>query len=231
MRLATLNIRHGGGSRTSSILHFLAGLVSDVLVLTEFRSGSIGEYLQRGLHAQGYAFQSHSAVAPRQNSVLLASRREMTVLQAAAGPPARERYLTLARVGELTVVGAYFPQGEAKRPVFDRVRQLVARIEPLGLLLGDLNTGLPYLDESGRTFKCIDSFEALLAAGLVDAWRSRNAAAREFSWFSHRGNGFRIDHALCTTELDQRIRRVDYVQSCRLSAITDHAALLVSSDG
>lgn len=231
MRLATLNIRHGGGSRVAAILRFVASLDADVLVLTEYRLGPSGALLQRGLHALGCAFQSHSALAPRQNAVLLASRREMKVHEAAAGPPACEHRLTLVRVGELAVIGAYFPQGEAKRPVFERVGELVAALQPLGLLLGDLNTGLPYLDESGRTFKCIDAFEALFAAGLVDAWRSRNPAEREFSWFSPRGNGFRVDHALCTMQLERRIKSVGHVQSCRLDAVTDHAALLVDTAG
>jgi hypothetical protein len=31
--------------------------------------------------------------------------------------------------------------------------------------------------------------------GFCDLWRRRNPEVREYSWFSTRGNGFRIDHA------------------------------------
>ncbi len=51
-------------------------------------------------------------------------------------------------------------------------------------MIGDFNTGQHHLDEAGATFTSAQQFEELLAQGWVDAWRSRNTDAREFTWLS-----------------------------------------------
>jgi exonuclease III len=231
MRLATLNIRHGGGTRVSVILQFIRKLNADVLVVTEFRTGSTGSAIQAGLATLGYSFNSRSSSEFRQNSVLIASRHAAAIVDLAAGPQGLEHCLSVVRIGELTLCGCYFPQGERKRPVFGRLAHVVAGWKGLGLVLGDMNTGLPYQDEVRQTFKCVDSLKDLLDGNLVDAWRSRHPGKHEFSWFSTHGNGFRIDHALATPEFNKLISRVEYDHLSRESKITDHSALVVTSDG
>lgn len=230
MRIATLNIRHGGGKRVPALLQFLQTLNADLLVLTEFRAGATGDAIQNGLAACGFGFQAPSSMKTGQNAVLIASRIEASTEDQAAGPPSQEHCLSVVRVGDLTVLGCYFPQGERKRPVFNRVLQLTRHLRPLGLVLGDLNTGLPFQDENKRTFKCIDAFQSLLQDNLVDAWRSRHQHDREYSWFSSHGNGFRIDHALATVSFNARVTSVEYDHSSRETRITDHSALVISSD-
>jgi len=51
-------------------------------------------------------------------------------------------------------------------------------------------------------------------------------AGREFSWFSNKGNGFRIDHALCTHAVDQTVNSVCYLQGSITTGLTDHARLV-----
>lgn len=227
MRIATLNLRHGGGQRVQKLIEFIASLDVDAIVLTEFRCGHSGNQIQSELLATGYKHQSSSSVERAKNCVLLASRIRMEVIDRAAGPAGHEHCLAPMAIGEIKIVGAYFPQLQAKRPVFEQALSLLPEMSPLGLLLGDLNTGLPVEDEEGDTFSCVDSFSSLLAAGFVDAWRLRHPAKKEYSWFSRLGNGFRIDHALCTPEFNRRVVSVEYIQSCRIAGITDHAALLL----
>lgn len=230
MRLATLNIRHGGGTRITALLEFVAKLDADMLVITEFRNNVSGAQLRAGLQALRYEHQSASSVRPAENCVLLASRKTMNVLRVSAGPEGHEHRLTLAEVCNVRVLGAYFPQREAKRAVFQQILRSVPDLMSLGVVLGDLNTGKHHLDETGKTFLCADVFSALEEAGLVDAWRLRNPDAAEYSWFSAKGNGFRVDHALCTSDFNRMVRGIDYVHSCRLTKATDHSALLLHCD-
>lgn len=74
------------------------------------------------------------------------------------------------------------------------------------LIIGDFNTGLP-VDGEGTPFECEDSFARLLTMGWHDAWRLKNGSHREFSWYSHakRRNGFRLDHALVSDPLRDRV--------------------------
>ncbi len=228
MRLITMNIRHGGGRRIPRIMRFIASLSPDTVVLTEYRANDKGISMGEGLRAQGYPWQAASSVEAKQNSVYIASKHPFVVAASDATPKFESHRVLHAQFAGFDIVGVYFPQKEAKRPVFNHLRtNLLPRIGAAGVMIGDFNTGKPFEDEAGKTFSCADCFCELLASGLIDSWRKRNARAREFTWFSHVGNGFRVDHALCTQGFDSRIQSIDYLHDCRQRGMTDHSALLV----
>jgi exodeoxyribonuclease III len=231
MRILTLNIRHGGGKRVDRIVGFIRELDPDVLVLTEYRANVNSLPLQTALFEHGYKWQASSSNDPRQNSVFLASRTSFHPEIGHSDLGKHAHRLIVASFEALNLVGVYFPQNEEKRAVFDYLNNRL--LDSLGatMVIGDFNTGRPYLDEVGRTFACIDCFEALeKTSGLVDSWRSRNPDAREFSWYSKSGNGFRIDHVFCTPALDQRIRQIRYAHETRNDSVTDHSAMVVDLD-
>jgi hypothetical protein len=65
----------------------------------------------------------------------------------------------VGRFANLDVVGVYFPNLEAKRPVFERLAIHVApTLGPHGVVIGDFNTGLPFEDDVVNTFSCVDCF-------------------------------------------------------------------------
>lgn len=227
IRLVTLNIQQGGGPRIHAICDFLLGTDADVLVITEFRSGKRGRELLEALAKHGYGQHAGGSAVEGQHGIVIASRIPLDQIDGAAGPLGSEHCLVIARVADFCLIGAYFPQGKAKREVFDCVLGHLRRVGTDVLVMGDLNTGKHFEDEAGKTFACVQSFLALEAAGLVDAWRSRNTEAREYSWFSYKGNGFRIDHALCTASINDRVTKVVYLPDSRVHGITDHAALML----
>ena len=55
MKIVTLNIRHGGGTRVPVILEYLDSQNGDVIVLTEFRENANATASRSGLLAQGLA--------------------------------------------------------------------------------------------------------------------------------------------------------------------------------
>jgi exodeoxyribonuclease-3 len=227
MRLLTLNIRHGSGRRAAHLVEWLARSAADVVLLTEYRENANSNLFKTSLSDIGYDWQASSSIVAGENAVFLASRAPFVVAYNIGGPGFQHRML-LAEFEDFKLLGAYFPQGAAKKPVFDFLISDASRLlGETGMLIGDLNTGKPYLDEVGKTFACVDGFEGLEAVGLVDAWRSRNPAMREFSWFSSSGNGFRIDHVFCTSLLDKRVSGVAYDHGPRESAATDHSALML----
>jgi len=63
-------------------------------------------------------------------------------------------------------------------------------------------------------------------SGLIDSWRWRNPDEREFSWYSHLGNGFRIDHIFCTESMHQTLTKMGYDHLPRTSKETDHSAMV-----
>jgi len=217
VKIAALNIQHGGGARTQAIADYLQTLDADCIVLSEYRLDEKG--LASKLATLGYTHQHTGAQYPKENSVLVASR-----LPFVAGNATQR--IAAVTIQDLNLLGVYFPQGDEKRPVFREIREQVASGSNT-LVIGDFNTGKPFIDESGNTFACVDEFEALEQHGLIDSWRSRNPEGREFTWYSNKGNGFRIDHAFCTKSVNARIDLVEYIHAPREQKVTDHSALIV----
>lgn len=228
MRIVTLNIRHGGGSRVPHIANYLAGLHPDVVVLTEFRGTRPSHALADELVGDGLTHVARAPSEAKQNSVAVLANTPFEARPLDALPEEHQGRVLAARFPQLELFAAYFPQRRSKAAVFELF--LSGRHQPAHdrhLLIGDLNTGRHQLDEAGRTFYCTEQFEALSGAGLIDVWRTRNLEAREYSWFSSRGRGFRIDHAFASPRADRMVTGVFYDHEPRIAGITDHSALIV----
>jgi len=166
----------------------------------------------------GYKNQLAGSTQPYENSVLIASKSIFEVID-------HSRRISSVRFEDFVLFGVYFPQGEERHPIYHQLKKEVKEAGESCLAIGDFNTGLHYLDEAGASFICADSFESLKDDGLVDSWRSRNPTAKEFSWYSSQGNGFRIDHAFCSPLMDQKVSNIRYIHSPRELKITDHRSL------
>lgn len=231
MKIASLNIRHGGSKRVRELLDALAGLDANVILLTEFRENSNAPLMREHLFLQGYCWQASSVIGPSKNGVFLAARIPFTSNSKHAELGKHSHRLISATFHDIELVGAYFPQREEKRIVFDYlITKMLPNLGERTVLLGDFNTGKHLLDEIGQTFHCADRFDALEGAGLTDSWRSRNPHAREFSWESSAKNGFRLDHVFCSTALDQKVCKIGYLHDVRLQKTSDHSAMFVHFD-
>ena len=231
MKIATWNIRHGGGGgeRGGKVAATLLAFEADILVLTEFRVGAAGHALTARLAAAGYHVSAPST-RPGVNTVLCASRAPFD-----HGGPLEDdlpdrRHLWAARTHGLSLVGAYLPAGRSKVAYWDAMLRACARAPRPDLFIGDVNTGTDELDRDprGTVYTAPEYMALITAAGYRDLWRTRHPEAREYTWFSPQaGNGFRLDHAFATPELDARVVGCRYDQAARLSGASDHAAMVI----
>ena len=232
MRVAALNVQHGGGRRAKAIVDALSALHPDVVVLSEFHPTSRGGDLLKRLADVGLTHKE-SGVSPDAsypNTVCIASAFPMSDVRLPfADSPDRHRVLE-ARIEDVLFVGVYFPLG-ARKVTFWRNEFLPyasTRLIEQALLIGDWNSGSHYLDEMGATLYGAAEFEAMSTMGWNDAWRTRNPAGREFTWYSRpANNGFRLDHAFLSPSLMPRLASVQYVHETRRPGVTDHSALVV----
>ena len=94
--------------------------------------------------------------------------------------------------------------------------------------MGDFNCGIPLIDSETKTFYATHLFQQLLSVGWHDTWRERNPDAREFTWVSTRkSNGFRYDHALASSAVNELILDVRYDHAVRQEKVSDHSLLLI----
>ncbi|RUP28107.1 endonuclease/exonuclease/phosphatase family protein [Mycobacterium sp. SMC-16] len=226
--IATLNIRHGGRKSGEAVATRLLGYDADVLVITEFRSNEVGLQLCTRLDASGYA-TSHPDTDPKQNSVLVASRRAI-----ARSWPFSEQlganHLWCAEIDGMAVCAVYMPQRSAKLPYWEALIA-GARRGGIGLLIGDFNTGDNDLDKDpkGTKFIAPEMPGRLVACGYTDMWRSLHPKTREYSWYSRPGgNGFRLDYIFAASELAQQVGSCEFDHAPRISGESDHSGLVAS---
>jgi len=233
--ITTWNILHGGGARRiPAIALHLVGCGADVLVLTEYRT-TVGGQLRAVLADHGWGHQACTEPARGRNGVLIASRAPLQHV-----PPAGDRNDRLVIEAEipdlgLALCGLHIPctNGSTERnSCWKRVLAVAARrVDEPCVLIGDFNTGRHQLDEDGSTFTQTASMGRLSAMGYVDAWRTRNARKREATWISHRGAGFRIDHAFLSAPLAERLEDAWYSHTERESGLSDHSSMTIRLGG
>lgn len=227
MRLVTLNIRHGGGRHTAALATALLRQRADLLVLSEFRNNRHGEALRNKLAASGFTHQATAVGDARLNTLLVAARLPFSVQRqrVLAFDPVR---LMEVRFSGFALLAAHLPNLKAKIPHWKALLRL-ARAEPAArrILAGDFNTGENGADGENFRFTCADEMARLLALGWVDAWRRLHPSKRDYTWYSHRGRGFRLDHVFLSPALAPALRGAALSHRVRLRGLTDHSALRV----
>ncbi len=231
MRIVSLNIRQGGGSRIDRILNSLYMYDSDTIILCEFRHNSNGQKLQTHLNQIGFKyFAAGNTEHPNNNTVSIFSKSRFEL-----GPSADVLGINSHRVIEavfqdFTLVSVYFPIRERKKPVFDYlIDYCIENQNERVAIIGDFNTGKHFLDEPGSDFICEEYIHKIEALGWIDGWRMFHSDKREYTWYSNKGNGFRIDHIFCTQAFTQALQKVDYSHKIREEKLTDHSSLLVET--
>jgi len=222
MKLLALNIRQGGGTRIDPICSYLIAQDCDALVISEFRCNTSGDQLIEALRQAGFSHIHHNNTDSKQNTVMLATKQASTLLKI-DGRSNEWSLIGISWAG-LQLVGTYFPQRKDKAGVFNTLETIASSDL---LAIGDFNTGSNGLDSEGAKFHCADQFVNLANTTLTDLWRTHNGElAKEYSWYSNAGNGFRIDHALAGVRATSRCV-ASYYDHSTMGALTDHSALIV----
>jgi exonuclease III len=209
----------------------LARQNADILVLSEYRGGEAATRLLAALDAIGYRHMTKLAPPPNRNGVLSASRCAFHE-HGPIGNTLPEPYpMVSAEFPSFRLSGVYMPNLLAKIPYWEA---LIAALEPESsghtLAIGDFNTCRPYLDEAGAIDPTAHYMDRIERIGFCDLWRRRRPAGREYSWFSTRGNGFRIDHAFLSSGLAARAGMISYSHEERIAGLSDHSPLILHLD-
>ena len=245
IRIVSWNIRAGGGRRANGILEQLLEWRADIIGLAEFRGTSASQWLAAQLAETGYSFQLSSAnpASPASNALLLASRYPLHALTLPAMPTNAERWL-LARVEAepaITLALMHIPNYTTPTLKYPYLASVLKMLDAWdtgpGLLIGDANCGKHIIDEeipsSAKFRREHDWIIGVEQRGWVDAFRHLQGDQREYTWYSHRNNGFRLDYAFTSPQLTPAIVGmrhawgVDSDNRHRREALSDHAAIIL----
>jgi len=226
MKIATWNIRHGGGKRVKDIVGVIRSYSEvDVFIITEFRNNNNKDAIIKALNEVGFTCIQTTNSESKVNSVLIAAKFDYDVQLFDELGEHKQRVIKL-KTPYISIYGCYFPQKKLKSIIFEFIlKEIKSNPKENILVVGDFNTGKHYLDENGATFYCSEYFDKIEKAGLTDAWRLINGSKKEFSWFSNAGNGFRIDHFFVSNSIKGRVIKCQYDHSLRENKVSDHSLM------
>lgn len=232
IKLLSWNILQGGGKRAMGIAEQLEAIQPDIVTLQEFRNGKSAPVILGALNKLGLEQHHLAQSTAAKNTVMVAARMPFeTHTWADDLDPTLCTHVqfnfTDTSVDTLDIFAGHLPQKRAQVPYFDTLGKLDINEYEAALIIGDLNCGIPFEDSETKSFVNTHMFQSLLRNGWTDSWRSRNVDAREYSWVSARGNGYRYDHCLTTKNADTLITKIDYLHDVREERLSDHSAMLI----
>ena len=259
MRVATWNV-NSIRSHHRRLAEWIDRHRPDVLALQETKctDAIFAELMSESL-PDGYEFAHHGR--DHWNGVAVISRVGIDDVRVGFPghnrPPYDEARLLSAVCGGLDVHSLYAPNGRElgdphylyKLVWLERLRTVTVPDRP-GILLGDFNVAPADIDIYDpvrwrrRTHASPPeraAIEALLDTGLRDVTREHLTDAGVFTWWSYRpgqferNRGLRIDLALCTADVADRVRQVwidvdERADSHPFEKPSDHAPLVVDLD-
>ncbi|MEM7562029.1 MAG: endonuclease/exonuclease/phosphatase family protein [Pseudomonadota bacterium] len=245
IRLISWNLRAGAGRRVIAIQNQLKRWKPDILGFCEFRGTAPSQQLALWLNHQGYCHQISTVNTdfPARNAMLLASRFPLRHIRVAKMPEIPERWALIEvdsprplRIGLMHVPNYTTPH--LKYPYLDALLEMVDKSNfQSTILMGDMNCGKRGLDEEKiqppRFYREHDCLVGLEESGWIDCFRYLHGNRRQYSWYSHRNNGFRLDYAFCSGDLAPELKSVSYrwgrspENQSRRDALSDHAALII----
>ncbi|MEE9332792.1 MAG: endonuclease/exonuclease/phosphatase family protein [Granulosicoccaceae bacterium] len=232
IKLLTWNILQGGGKRAMAIAEQLVAINPSIVTLQEFRNGKSAPIILDALKKIGLEHQHLIQSTAAKNTVMVAAGIPFETFEWADDlDPAlcvRAQFkLPNAHIDTLHIFAGHLPQKRAQVPYLDALGKLNTKDYQAALIIGDLNCGIPFEDSETKSFVNTHMFQNLLRNGWTDSWRTRNLDAREYSWISSRGNGYRYDHCLATEKADKLINKIDYLHGVREEGLSDHSAMLI----
>jgi exodeoxyribonuclease-3 len=237
MKLATFNI-NGIKARIDALPAWLSAAQPDVVCLQEIKSVNEG-FPREIFEAMGYRVETHGQKSF--NGVAILSKLPLEdVTRGLPGDDADEqaRWIEATILGRrpIRVCGLYLPNGNpAPGPKYDyklawmsrmeaRAKALLAQEEPT-VFCGDYNVIPQDADAAKPELWTTDAlalpqsraaYRRLLALGLTDAFRARNAGPGQYTFWDYqagaweRNNGIRIDHLLLSPQA------ADLLQGCQI---------------
>lgn len=226
MKIITWNIKHGGGSRITSIVNTIKNYTDiDCWVISEFRNNKQGLELIENFKKIGFVNTYTYIIEENKNTVLVASKNAYKKCEVHIE---NHSHRVLKLENDIHILYAcYFPQKNEKAFVFDYLISETQTILKNCIITGDINTGKHYIDEEKATFYCANKIVELEKNGTIDAFRYFQPTSKEFSWYSNSGNGFRIDHFWLMNFHENEIKDCSYIHEPRVDKISDHSMMIL----
>ncbi|MBT8220492.1 MAG: hypothetical protein KJP00_11740 [Bacteroidia bacterium] len=220
------NIQQGGGSRTVGIIQSLVDSKAHIIVLSEFRNNRHGKLIRESLQKARFKYQYLTEAPAQKNTVFIASKVEAKPWYFRDYDPNYPDNIIGLDFGAFALYGMYLPH-KKKHALFDLLISEVQEHTP-SILVGDFNSGKNFIDQAKDSFWYTDKLEKLESLDMVDAFRAKQGQIKEYSWYSHRGNGYRYDHTYVHKMLLPMVHDCRYIHEWRENRLSDHSPMVLT---
>lgn len=225
IRILSWNIRQGGGSRVAKIISRIKATDAQIVSLNEYRNNKSGVRLRAELLSLGYRYQVVSNAKSDDNSVIIVSKLPCNGLIFPKSDPNYHHNVVCAQFEAFDFYGVYLPH-KKKHVLFDFIQDRIAS-EKASIVAGDYNSGINGVDQVGKSFWYEDEIKAFNKIEYIDAFRLKNGDVKEYSWYSHQGNGYRYDHTYIHEDLSPITSACYYDHEVRQDNISDHSMMIL----
>ena len=256
-RLVSLNLNGIRSAARKGFAKWVESAAPDCMGVQELKAGA-ADVLGRFDSLAGLKGHFHHAAKKGYSGVGIYSRKEPSDVLIGWGNPefdaegrwVEARFDTSAR--QLSIISCYFPSGSSSEERQVAKFRFLAEMHPYlmklkrereFILVGDINIAHHEIDlKNWRGNRKNSGFlpderawmsRLLSDGGLVDVFRTLNAQADQYTWWSNRGQawaknvGWRIDYHLATAGIAALARRESIYLEKRFS---DHAPLIIDYD-
>ena len=202
---------------------------ADLLVMQETHSQKENEEIWRNQWG-GHVIYTHGTPASRGLAIFISKTIEPNISNVYTDDEGRLIILDIQENGvNITLIAIYAPN-EDKPTFYRKIRDKLSDRSEHKIIIGDFNLTLDVDLDRCNTYcnneKSKEEVENIMDEySLKDVWRIQNPEKREYSWFKIQNpvKASRIDFALVSAGLDQRIKAVEYIPGIK----TDHRALYI----
>ena len=235
-RILFWNIMRGGGYREGKITDQIIAWQPDIVALAEFRGTPSSRSIAKRLFDAGYIYQLTTVPDefPSWNALYLAARVPIAPVSVLHAPEPAHRWLLVKATTEpaFHIGVVLIPLGGSWHLYTRALLNLVRDWQfGAGVIIGDTNCGLTGLDQDTTSSadareKFIDPMDAL---NWRDIFRVFHPEVDAPTWFSSTKNGFRLDRAYVSPELQPQVVSCQYVWAppWQQKNLSDHAAILL----
>jgi len=225
LKILSWNIQQGGGSRTLKIISYIINSRSEIIILSEFKQNDNGTKIRTALLKAGFWHQAASHAPRGENGVLLASKHRFSSEIYHDIDDKYAHCIVKGSFDAFDLYGVYLPH-KKKHKLFDFFLNTLSK-KPT-IITGDYNTGKNYVDQKGNSFWYTDELHKLETQhSYIDAFRKIKGDVKEYSWYSHQGNGYRYDHYYIHPGLVPILSDCYYDHTARENKLADHSPMFM----
>jgi exonuclease III len=167
-----------------------------------------------------------TAASKDENSVLIASMLPCNNEFYPDADPIFAHNILSVHFAAFSICGVYLPH-KKKHNLFDYLIEKIISQDRIYIVTGDFNSGKNKIDQEGTSFWYEDKLIKLEANEYVDAFRLLHGDVKEYSWFSHQGNGYRYDHTYVHQDLIPIVKQCHYIHDWREQKLSDHSPMWI----